>query len=524
MRSLHTRHLLEFVSKESLSIPVIDNRNNSVDFTFISKANNEKSWLDHFILSDNMYLYVNHYECHVDVDNFSDHYPLSMELAISTDYISGSEIPKSVGRNWNRVNTQHKKQYSKALNDYLYMVQVPVDALHCTNNLCDVHQPDIDSYCCNIVNACIFAADSTIPGYTINKRHVPGWNKHIPEERNTSIFWHNMWKENGCPTSGHIFNIRRYTRKRYHHVIKETKRKKDVMVSENVANAFLSNKQRDFWTEIKKIRKCKNNTHPCKLDGVEGDDNIANRFADIYSDLYNSVGYSTCDMESLEGRINEIICNDCRTCTENETHTIAQSDVIKAVGKLKKGKHDGYIGLSTDHLCHGTGPLYNHLANLYNMMIIHSHTPYEFGITTINPIPKDKRKSLRESSNYRSIAISSPFGKLLDLIIIGKCNKRLKTSNMQFGYEAGHSTSKCSFAVNEVINYYNRKKTGVYAVLLDASKAFDVVHYPTLFNLLLNKGMCPLIVKFMLCSYLSQTVKSQTELFIFLYIFHTQWC
>jgi len=47
----------------------------------------------------------------------------------------------------------------------------------------------------------------------------------------------------------------------------------------------------------------------------------------------------------------------------------------------------------------------------------------------------------------------------------------------------------------------------VYAVLLDASQAFDKVHYNTLFNLLLDKNMCPLIVKFVFRSYLQQNVR-----------------
>ena len=64
----------------------------------------------------------------------------------------------------------------------------------------------------------------------------------------------------------------------------------------------------------------------------------------------------------------------------------------------------------------------------------------------------------------------------------------MATSDLQFGLKEGHSTTQCTFAVKEVFQYCNNQNTNVYATLLDASKAFDRVHYIKLFILLLNKG------------------------------------
>ena len=81
------------------------------------------------------------------------------------------------------------------------------------------------------------------------------------------------------------------------------------------------------------------------------------------------------------------------------------------------------------------------------------------------------------------------------------------TSDQQFGFkQKQHSTIQCTFAVNEIINYYNRNGTDVKAILLDASKAFDRVQYVKLFRLLLCRKICPLVIRCLLNMYTQQQV------------------
>ena len=51
------------------------------------------------------------------------------------------------------------------------------------------------------------------------------------------------------------------------------------------------------------------------------------------------------------------------------------------------------------------------------------------------PIPKDKKKSLCNSGNYRAIALSSIFSKILDWVILIKEEMTLCSSNLQFGFK-----------------------------------------------------------------------------------------
>ena len=68
----------------------------------------------------------------------------------------------------------------------------------------------------------------------------------------------------------------------------------------------------------------------------------------------------------------------------------------------------------------------------------------------------------------------------------------LRSCDLQFGFKSKHSTTRCIFVLNEVIKYFNNKNTDVFAMMLDASKAFDHVHYVSLFKIMLQKGLCPL--------------------------------
>ena len=66
---------------------------------------------------------------------------------------------------------------------------------------------------------------------------------------------------------------------------------------------------------------------------------------------------------------------------------------------------------------------------------------------------------------------------------------------------------QCTFVVNETIQYYINNNSHVFATLLDASRAFDRVEYIKLFRLLLSKGICPVIARFLLYLYTNQTIR-----------------
>ena len=174
---------------------------------------------------------------------------------------------------------------------------------------------------------------------------------------------------------------------------------------------------------------------------------------------------------------------------------------------MKASKHDGNTGHYSDHIIHGTRRLHVYISLLLSSMVSHGNAPQALRISTLVPIPKNKRKSLNDSNNYRAIALSSVLGKLLDRIILSKYYDNFVTSDYQYGFKKQHSTVNCTFVVNEVIQYYLNNSTNVYTILLDASRAFDRVNYIKLFRLLLRRRLCPVVTRFLANMYTSQSVR-----------------
>ncbi len=89
----------------------------------------------------------------------------------------------------------------------------------------------------------------------------------------------------------------------------------------------------------------------------------------------------------------------------------------------------------SDNIFHGTHSLYVLLTIVFNTMLIHGVSPDSMILGSMVPIPKNKRKSLCNSDNYRDIALSSIIGKLLDCVILIKECHVLKSSNLQVGFK-----------------------------------------------------------------------------------------
>ena len=56
------------------------------------------------------------------------------------------------------------------------------------------------------------------------------------------------------------------------------------------------------------------------------------------------------------------------------------------------------------------------------------------------------------------------------------------TSDLQFGFKDGLSTTMCTFKVKETISYHVNNGSTVHVLLLDASKAFNKVYYRMLLD------------------------------------------
>ena len=126
---------------------------------------------------------------------------------------------------------------------------------------------------------------------------------------------------------------------------------------------------------------------------------------------------------------------------------------------------------------------------MFNAMFTHGFNPDDLLQSTIISIPKDSRGSMCSSDNYRRISLSNSIilCKLFDYVFIHTHTYSLQTCDLQFGFKSNHSTVLWTVIYMETINHYVNEGSNVYSCLLNASKAFDRVHWGRLFKILIER-------------------------------------
>jgi hypothetical protein len=463
--------------------------------------------LDHFLLSGTLYnksvevVHVLH-----DIENLSDHDPIVLQLLFDIQCVGFVDKVHTPYVSWAKANDHDLLHYQTVLNQTLLNIFVPTDALLCKDMNCSntLHFQQVNKYAVAVTDACLSAAATAIPQSCRRQDsgRIAGWSEHVQPLREKSLFWHKMWLDCGRPRTGTVADVMRRTRASYHYAIRKVKRNEEHIISEKVADALLHNKTRDFWSEIKRIRSSRSGTSRTVDDQTEPS-NIARLFADNYRELYTSVPYDVNEMQRIIDDIN------CSLSTEQVSVDCIYrcNDVKDAVSHLKAHKSDGNLGLSSDHIINASDSFFTHLALLFTSIVIHGKVPDSFLLSTIVPIPKGNGVNKSDSSNFRGIALSSIYGKIFDNIVLSRYGKILASSELQFGFKARSSTNLCSMIMKESIAYYVNNNSSVFCTFLDASKAFDRVHYCKLFKLLIGRQVPACIVRVLINFYTNNYVR-----------------
>ena len=490
--------LKQFLLIEDLECSTRDILNNN----FTRQDNlGSRSFLDHFICSKNVeYSNVN---VLYDGDNLSDHNPVTIQTRHKVATTKPSQYSYRTIK-WDCATDENIRDYKILLDYYLSQYDLPVSILNCNNLLCNNHNDIIIDKLNELIEIMTICAELTIPIQKINsnnnKRGIPGWNDFVKPYKDQSIFWNELWVSDGKPPSGELFDHRKFARYKYHWAIKQVKKNKDKIILNKTAQQLTNKSYRDFWKTIKKLKG--NEKIIAKvIDDKNTDATIAEHFRSIYSSLYNSVEDSNLNETKL--KINELVKNKCnnKLCSSN-CHKVSNENIKNAIKCLNSGKDDETYNIYSDNFLHATDLTHEILSQLVTTMLKHGTADELINKAIIKPIPKNKQKSLSDSKNYRAISKNSIISKIIDHVLINLIGEKINTSDYQFAYKAGFSTSLCSFLVAETISYYRSRGSNVYMLSLDASKAFDRVQYSKMFDTLIAKDVCPLIIRFILNSYL----------------------
>ena len=154
---------------------------------------------------------------------------------------------------WYKASQENKEQFTVDLEERLFSLLRP-DSRQCMDPNCkDVsHSQERDSHVLDILISVIESSHKCIPlsggGKLSNDptkscpvtEAVPGWKDEVESKKQDSLFWHAVWRSEGSPHQGDLFNF-----------MKSSRKKSDLLRAQKLLEAS-ENGSMDLLREMKK--------------------------------------------------------------------------------------------------------------------------------------------------------------------------------------------------------------------------------------------------------------------------------
>lgn len=482
-------------------------------FTYCGANNSRFSWIDHVLSSKTIDDSIHSVDVLYDFI-LSDHKPLSVLflhlLTIdSTAGVDGSTCNQSVFiPQWDQLDSCHATLYTAELDRLLQRVICSAELqscilcpTSCSNSCRSVeHHSAIDKYYDNIMACVSSATRSTVPVSRVRVGSdfiVPGWSDYVQDKHTIARSAYLDWVWSNKPRVGPQFVLMQRTRASFKLALRYCRQHEAQCRADACAHSLKNKDPIKFWRSVHKISNSKATKYATIVDNAVGETEIANMWMRHFELLYSSV---PCDNDANE------FFDKFNGMSDSQLPIVTVNDVYAALAKQKKGKSPGPDGIYMEALLHAGLRLVVHLTLLFNLFLSHCHLPLAFMESMIVPLVKNKGGDLTDVDNYRAIALSNCVTKILESIILCYVSDCAISSDLQFGFKVGHSTSLCTYAVKETIDYYTNRGSQVFACFVDFSKAFDKVNYWKMFKMLLADGVPRGIVGLLVFWYSNQLV------------------
>ena len=433
----------EYNNYVSSDINLLDTGNQRI-FTYYSEAHQSTSWLDHCISTSPAH------NCITDISILheyigSDHFPL--RVTCSLDYLQKyvieppcqtSSIHKII--DWSCIDDTSLHRYRICSKHKLSNVSFDHQAVACRDPNCNdtSHLNSIDKLYNDITVALEAATAESLPTKSKGNSHnIPGWNQHIKDYHSIARDAFLMWRDNGSPRQGPIFELMKKTRAKFKYALKICKANEIHIRADGLAKNLSDGNIKHFWKGVTNKR-----TMPLSSSVGEctGHQNIANMWRSHFASLFSSV--NNCDNEHF---VKSNISNVCYS----EDMIVRSIDILNCIDKLSNGKAAGPDGLTSEHIKYADNRLHVLLSVLFTAAHVHGHLPLRMLDTILVPIVKNKTGDVTDVGNYRPIASATAISKLYELLILSRCEQYFVTSDHQFGFKAGHSTDMSIFLLKK---------------------------------------------------------------------------
>nr|XP_027209908.1 uncharacterized protein LOC113803337 [Penaeus vannamei] len=340
---------------------------------------------------------------------------------------------------------KNKCDYYMKTEQMLKGIDIPADVVHCNSTVCNdvTHKDALSAFNKRVVKALLRSGEAR--NSSSGSHVVPGWNELVRDRHREARSCYLEWRANGQPRRGPVYTRMARSRLDFKRALKYLLREAWKLVTYGVIT--IENLFND-------------STHPAPVILLR----------------------------------NVIV----------DAPTVTVREVENAVKALNTSGSAGSDSVTPEHVSCAHPVVYVMLSLLYDMCIRHSTFPDDILEVILVPLLKDKNGDPSSKSNYRPIALSTVFSKILESILFSRCSDNLRTSDNQFAYKPNHGTDLAISLLKNATLEYTRRNTQVYACFLDMSKAFDRVSHAILFRKLLERGVPKYIVPLLRVWYRSQ--------------------
>ena len=180
-------------------------------------------------------------------------------------------------------------------------------------------------------------------------------------------FWFSIWASAGQPLNTVLHTIMKKTRNQFHYQIRKCKRVESFIKNRKLVENSLEG-ENDIFAEIRRHRG-KDTEESVTIDGANGE-NIPNKFAEVYEELYNRENDGQTVNEVLDS-----INNDIGNEASIEIEKINPALIKEALKKIKANKGDSLFNISSDLFKNAPEILHVHLANIMKSSFSHGQWP-----------------------------------------------------------------------------------------------------------------------------------------------------